>query len=127
MFTLSLIYVIFYLFIFLSILILTFSQLPIYVLTHFSTPNVMVFIQKYKPTKNLYLLLFFSLTGLPPVGLFFIKFNIFFFVLYQANFLIILVLFFFFFFNMIFYAQLFNFRNFKKPLYPLLTPNLFSL
>lgn len=122
MFTLSLIYVVFYLFIFLSTLILAISQLPISVLTQLSTTNFIVFIQKYKPTRSLYLLLFFALTGLPPVGLFFVKFNIFFFVLYQTHIFVIIILFLLFFFNMLYYAQLFNFRNFKRPMYSVLTP-----
>jgi len=126
MFTLSLLYVVFYLFIFLSFLVLTFSQLPVYVLTHFSTSSFMIFLQKYKPSKNLYLWLIFALTGLPPVGLFFVKFNIFFFVLYQAHIFIIIILFLLFFLNMLFYTQLFNFRNFKKDIYSILNPEVFS-
>lgn len=127
MFTLSLLYVLSYLLLILSLLILTFTHLPVYVLTHFSLPNFMVFIQKYKTEKNLYLWLFFSLTGLPPVGLFFIKFNIFFFVLYQTHILVIFVLFLFFLFNMLFYVQIFNFRNYKKSLYSVLNADVFNM
>ena len=123
MFTLSLVYVVFYLFIFLSILIVSLSQLPIVILTQLSTTNFMIFIQKYTRVKSLYLWLFFSLTGLPPVGLFFIKFNIFFLILYQTHIFVIIVLFLLFFLNMLYYAQLFNFRNFKKPIYHLMSPN----
>lgn len=126
MFTLSLLYVVFYLFIFLAVFIISFSQMPLYILTHFSLANTIIFMQKYKTSKNLYLWLFFSLTGLPPVGLFFVKFNIFFFVLYQAHFFVIIMLFIFFFFNMLYYAQIFNFRNNKKPLYSLITPAVFT-
>lgn len=127
MFTLSLVYVVLYLLIFLAVLVLTFSQLPLYFLTHMSTTNFMIFFQKYKHTKNLYLWLFFCLTGLPPVGLFFIKFNIFFYVLYQSHIFIIIILFLLFFVNMLYYAQLFNFRNFKKPIYTSLTPQVFTI
>jgi len=127
MFTLSLVYVILYLFIFLAVLILTFSQLPLYFLTHISITNFMIFFQKYKHTKNLYLWLFFCLTGLPPVGLFFIKFNIFFYVLYQSHIFIVMILFLLFFLNMLYYAQLFNFRNFKKPIYTIVTPQVFAI
>ena len=122
MFTLSLLYVIFYLFIFLGLFILSFSQLPLFILTQFSTINFLIFIQKYKTNKNLYFWLLFSLTGLPPVGLFFIKFNIFFFILYQTHFIVICLLFLVFFLNMLFYIQMFNFRNFKKPMYQIITP-----
>lgn len=127
MFTFSLLYVTFYLFIFLSIFIITFSQIPLFVLTSFSLTNFIIFIQKYKPTKGIYFWLFFSLSGLPPVGLFFIKFNIFFFVLYQTHIFSVIILFLFFFLNMLYYLQLFNFKNFKKSMYPLLTPNIFIL
>ncbi len=123
MFTLSLLYVVFYLFIFLSFLILSFSQLPVYFLTHLSTPKFLIFIQKYKVTKNLYFWLFFSLTGLPPVGLFFVKFNMFFFILYQSHVFVIILLFFFFFLNMLYYMQMFNFKNYKHELYTSLTPS----
>lgn len=127
MFTFSLLYVILYLYIFLALLVLTFSQLPIYILTHFSTPNVLVFIQKYKPSKNLYYWLFFSLTGLPPVGLFFVKFNIFFYVLYQSHILIICMLFLVFFLNMLYYMQLFGFRNSKRELYSVINPAMITM
>lgn len=126
MFTLSLIYVLSYLFLILSLLILIFTQLPIHMLTSFSLPNFIIFIQKYKVEKNLYLWLFFSLTGLPPVGLFFVKFNLFFFILYQTHILIIFLLFLFFLFNMLFYVQLFNFRNYKKSLYSVVNGNIFN-
>jgi hypothetical protein len=127
MFTLTLLYIIFYLLTVLSLLILIFSQTPIYLITHLSITNFMVFIQKYKVEKTIYLWLFFCLTGLPPVGLFFIKFNIFFFLLYQTHFLNIILIFFFFFFNMLYYLQVFNFRNFKKPMYCILTPKIFNV
>lgn len=127
MFTLSLLYVIFYLFTFLGLFLLSFSQLPLYILTQFSIVNSLIFIQKYKTTKPLYFWLFFSLTGLPPVGLFFIKFNIFFFILYQAHFAVICLIFLVFFLNMLFYLQVFNFRNYKKSLYSVITPNLLNV
>jgi len=127
MFTLSLIYVVLYLFLFLAVLILTFSQLPLYFLTHMSMSSFMIFFQKYKHTKNLYLWLFFCLTGLPPVGLFFVKFNIFFYVLYQSHLFVIIVLFLLFFLNMLYYAQVFNFRNFKKSMYTVITPKMFTV
>ena len=127
MFTLSLLYVIFYLLTVLSLLILIFSQTPLYIITHLSTTNFMVFIQKYKVEKSLYLWLFFCLTGLPPVGLFFVKFNIFFFLLYQTHFISVILIFLFFLFNMLYYIQVFNFRNFKKPMYSIVTPKIFNV
>lgn len=127
MFTLGVLYISFYLFIFLAILILSFSQLPVYFMTQLSITNFILFIQKYKHQKTAYLWLFFCLTGLPPVGLFFVKFNIFFLILHQAHLITIIVLFFLFFFNMVYYAQLFNFRNFKRPLYHIVNPSMFSV
>lgn len=124
MFTLSLLYVFTYLCVFLSLLILAFTQLPLRVLTHMSLPNFIVFLQKYIPSKNLFLLLVFSLTGLPPVGLFFVKFNILTFLLYQTHLFIGIALFFMFLLNMLYYAQLFNFKNFNKPIYTLITPDV---
>ena len=124
MFTFSLLYVFTYLCIFLSLLVLAFTQLPLHVLTHLSLPNFVVFLQKYIPSKNLFLLLIFSLTGLPPVGLFFVKFNILTFLLYQTHLFVGVILFFMFLLNMLYYTQLFNFKNFNKPLYTVLTPDI---
>lgn len=124
MFTFSLLYVFVYLGIFLSLLILAFTQLPVRVITHLSLPHFILFLQKYIPTKNLFMLLIFSLTGLPPVGLFFIKFNILTFLLYQTHIFIGCVLFLMFLLNMLYYIQLFNFKNFNKPLYHILSPEV---
>lgn len=117
MFTFSLLYVSFYLCIFVCLLVLMFTQIPLYILTHNSTTHLMVFIQKYLPGKNLIFFLIFSLTGLPPFGLFFVKFNLLAFVLYQTHIFLVIVLFLMFFLNMIFYTQLFNFKNFKMSCY----------
>lgn len=127
MFTLSLLYTIFYLLTVLSLLVLIVSRTPLYTFTHFSITNFMVFIQKYKVESSLYLWLFFCLTGLPPVGLFFIKFNVFFYVLYQTHFVNVIIIFLFFLLNMLYYIQIFNFKNFKKPMYSILTPKVFSV
>ena len=124
MFTFSLLYVFTYLCVFLSLLVLAFTQLPLRILTHLSLPNFIIFLQKYIPSKNLFLLLIFSLTGLPPVGLFFVKFNILTFLLYQTHLFVGIVLFLMFLLNMLYYAQIFNFKNFNKPLYSSLTPDM---
>lgn len=124
MFTFSLLYVFTYLCVFLSLLILAFTQLPLRMLTHLSLPNFVIFLQKYIPSKNLFLLLIFSLTGLPPVGLFFVKFNILTFLLYQTHLFIGVVLFLMFLLNMLYYAQVFNFKNFNKQIYSVLSPEV---
>lgn len=127
MFTLSLLYVIFYLVTLLALLVFSFSHTPVYALTHMSTTNFIIFIQKYVPTKSLFLFLVFCLTGLPPVGLFFVKFNLLAFILYQTHFFNVVILFLFFFLNMLYYIQLFNFKNFKKPIYNLLNSEVSSI
>ncbi len=124
MFTFGLLYVFLYLLTFLGLLILAFTQLPIYFLTHLSLTNFIIFLQKYIPTKNLFFFLIFALTGLPPVGLFFVKFNILVFIIYQTHIFIAVVLFLMFFLNMLYYLQLFNFKNYKKSLYSVLTPDI---
>lgn len=126
MFTLSLLYTTFYLLIILSLLIFSFIHTPIYTVTHLSATNFIVFIQKYIPTKNLFFFLVFSMTGLPPVGLFFVKFNILAFLLYQTHLIVITFLFFLFFLNMLYYTQLFNFKNFKKTIYSVVNTEIFS-
>ena len=127
MFTFSIIYVFFYLLMFLSIFFFLFTQIPFHIITHFSIPNVMIFLQKYKYLSFFYFWLLFMLTGLPPFGLFFVKFNIFFFILYNTNLISIVFIFLFFLFNMLFYLQVFNFKNFKKNNYHVVTPEIFVL
>lgn len=126
MFTFSLLYVFMYLFIFLALLALVFTQLPTYAFINLSTTNLMIFIQRYVPLKNLIFFLIFTLTGLPPFGLFFVKFNLLAFVLYQTHFFFVIILFLMFFLNMLFYVQLFNFRNFKKKTYHTFNASFFS-
>lgn len=126
MFTFSLLYVFMYLFIFLGLLALVFSQIPTFVFINLSTTNLMIFIQRYVPLKNLIFFLIFMLTGLPPFGLFFVKFNLLAFVLYQTHLFFVVVLFLMFFLNMLFYVQLFNFRNFKKKTYHVFNARFFA-
>jgi hypothetical protein len=117
MFTLGACYVFIYVCIFLSLLVLSFLQLPVSMLTQMSTTTFFIILQKYSNIKNLFFFYIFLLTGLPPVGLFFIKFNILTYVLYQTHLGVAIILFFVFFFNMLFYAQLFNIKNYKKQVY----------
>lgn len=126
MFTFSLLYVFMYLFVFLGLLALMFTQISLHIFTSYSTMSIMLYIQKYIPVKNLIFFLIFALTGLPPFGLFFVKFNILTFVLYQTHFFVIVVLFLMFFLNMLYYAQLFNFKNFKGKTYSRLNEVTFS-
>ena len=127
MFTLILIYIYIYIFIFLSFLLLAFSFIPFQFLTKWSLTFYLTFLQKYTNIKNLFFFLVFSLTGLPPVGLFFVKFNILSFVLYQVHVVIILFLFLVFLLNMLYYIQLFNIKNFKTNIYSNLNSTIFQV
>ncbi len=127
MVTFSLLYVFFYLFLLLGIFFFIFTHIPFYALINFSISNIMIFLQKYKNLSFFYFWLLFMLTGLPPFGLFLVKFNIFFFLLYSSNIITLILLFTIFFFNMIFYLQVFNFKNFKKNNYHVVNTEIFSL
>lgn len=127
MVTLGILYLAVYLTSVLGLLILVLTQIPSKLVQNLSFLNLMQFIVRYKTTKNLFLFNFFVLSGLPPVGLFFIKFNFFFFILYQNSIIFLVIIFLFFLLNMLFYAQVFNFRNSKNPIYAQLTAkNVFS-
>ncbi len=117
MFTLGFFYTVVYLLIFLCLLIVSFFNLPIQLLTNLSASTFFIFLYKYSIFRFLFLFLVFCLTGLPPVGFFLIKFNIFCFVLYQVHVIAAVVLFLLFFFNMVYYIQFFNFKNNKLKLY----------
>ncbi len=125
-FTLVVIYITFYMLILLSIFSLIFSNSLFSILSILSLGNLMLFFQKYKNLKTLYFWLFFSLTGLPPVGLFFVKFNIFFSILNNSHIISSVIIFFFFFLNMLFYSQVFSFKNHKKSLNHIIGPDIFS-
>ncbi len=125
-FTLITIYIIFYIFILLSIFTLLFSSNLFNFINILSVGNLLLFIQKYKTSKTLYLWLFFSLTGLPPFGLFFIKFNILLYILGNTHIFSLSTVFFFLFLNMLFYCQVFSFKNHKKPLYSIVGPDIFK-
>lgn len=125
-FTLVTIYITFYILILLSIFGLIFSNTLFNILGILSLGNLIVFLQKYKNLKTLYFWLFFSLTGLPPVGLFFVKFNIFFAILNNTHIISSIIVFFFFFLNMLFYSQVFSSKNHKKSLYHIIGPDIFS-
>lgn len=125
MFTFVLMYIFFYVFIILSLLILSFVFLPLSFLTQFSLTSYLVIIQKYTAMRGIFFFCVFSLSGLPPVGLFFVKFNIFLFLIYQTHFIFIIVLFFIFLLNMFYYIQLFNVKNFKTPVYAVIKPVIF--
>ena len=125
MFTFGLFYVCTYLLIIITLLVLSFVNVPVQIMTEYSVTFFMLFLQKYNNFKNIFFLLIFCLTGLPPVGLFFIKFNILTVVIYQTHIFTIISLFFFFFLNMLYYIQIFNIKNFKAHIYKTISPKFF--
>lgn len=76
-----------------------------------SLQYIFYFLLKYNKLKSIILLLFLSLSGLPPFILFFIKFNYLINLLNYTNFIIIITVFIIFFLNMLFYIQIFFFKN----------------
>ena len=78
---------------------------------NFSLNYMILFILKFSKLKNIILLLFLSLTGLPPFIMFFIKFNYLINILYKTNFFVIILIFIIFFLNMLFYIQIFFHKN----------------
>ena len=124
MITFSLVYLFFYILIFLSLTILSFLIIPFDLLTKFSMPNYFTILQKYTNNKFIVLVNFLFLTGLPPFSLFLVKFNILTYVLYHNHFLVILMLFLVFLINMFYYAQIFNYKNYKNNNYSLFTVNI---
>lgn len=127
MFTLGICYLIIYSLLILSLFSISFIKFPIYCLTEWSVSTFLIFINRYTKVKELFLFFIFSLTGLPPVGLFFVKFNILTFIFYQTHIIIIIILFIMFFLNMLYYAQLFNIKNFKKNIYHVFNNNVFVI
>ncbi len=71
MFTFSLLYVFMYLFIFLGLLALVFSQIPTFVFINLSTTNLMIFIQRYVPLKNLIFFFNFYVNWFAPLWIIF--------------------------------------------------------
>lgn len=127
MFTLGILYLFLYCLAILGLFLLSFSQMPISALTQWSIPSFFFYLNRYSKFKQLWLILFFSLTGLPPVGLFFIKFNIIAVVIYQAHVVMFVVIFFLFFLNMLYYVQVYSFKNTQKDMYTLINNEIFKL
>lgn len=125
MFTLGFMYLLFYIIFMFILFCLVFINFPIQFLTQWSTSTFLVYISRYFKLKEVFFFTIFSLTGLPPVGLFFVKFNILSLLLYQSHIFVITSLFITLFLNMLYYAQIFNLKNFKKNSYNFLTDSIF--
>lgn len=126
MVTFVLLYIIMYLTCIVSLFTLSFIYIPLFVLTNYSLTTYLIILQKYNIFKNIFFFFIFALTGLPPVGLFFIKFNILAVILYNTHVVCFLVLFVLFFLNMLYYIQLFNIKNYKKKIYNIFSPEFFN-
>lgn len=126
MFTLGILYLFLYCLVMLGLFLLSFTHLPFPVLTQWSLPSFFIYINRYSKFKQIWLMLFFSLTGLPPVGLFFVKFNIIASIIYQTHVLMFIIIFLVFFMNMLYYVQVYNTKNSQKDIYNLLNHNVFK-
>lgn len=126
MITFGILYIFTYITIMMSIKTLLTKFIPVTLLASYSLPNYFIFINRYSIAKNTILLQFFFLSGIPPFGLFFIKLNLFSYLLYQIHIAFIVLFYILFFVNMIFYIQVFNFKNFKKNIYFLVHTTFFK-
>ena len=124
MITFSLLYLFLYILTFLSLTVLTFLSIPFELLVRFSMPNYFTILQKYTNNKFMMMINFLFLTGLPPFGLFLVKFNILTYVLYHNHFILIFILFLVFLINMFYYAQIFNYKNSKTNDYSLVNAGI---
>ena len=74
-------------------------------------PYLFYYITKFSKLKNILLLFIISMSGIPPFILFYIKFNFLINLLYKFNFLNIILVYLSLFLNMLFYVQIFFFKN----------------
>lgn len=126
MITFSLMYLLFYCLIFLSLLLLSFLAIPSTFLTQFSLSVYFTIMQKYTNYKFIVNYNFLVLTGLPPFSLFLIKFNILTYIMYSNHVTVTILMFITLLLNMFYYAQIFNNKNYKTAVYPLLTRTIFK-
>ncbi len=126
MFTLGILYLYIYIVSIFCIFCISFTFFPLNILTQFSLPSFLFFLNKYTKVKEIFYFLVFILTGLPPFGLFFVKFNILSFLLYQTSFFCLIIIFFLYFLNMLYYSQIFNLKNYKKKSLLIIDNNFFA-
>lgn len=67
-------------------------------------------LRTYTHQSSLLIILFFLASGIPPVGLFFLKLNFLAYLMVYSNLSILFLVFILFFFNMLFYVYVFKFR-----------------
>jgi hypothetical protein len=126
MFTLALLYVYLYILIMVIIFYLLTSLLPISYFTNYSLNLFIIFIKKYTNYQSIFFNSFICLSGLPPVGLFLVKFNILNYIISQTHFIMIFLFYLVFLLNMFYYLQIFNFKNLKYNLSHMINCNIFK-
>ena len=105
------IYLLFYFLVLWSFLLSLVVCVPLFFFSHVSFAVSFSFLKNYTRWNLLILSFFLLLSGLPPVGLFFIKLNIIVYLLKYWNIFFIILMFLLLFFSMIFYLQVFRFRK----------------
>lgn len=95
-------------------------------LINYSFGIFITFLRKYTIFQSIFLGIFICLSGLPPVGLFLVKFNMLNYVISYNHFIVILILYIVFLLNMFYYVQVFNFKNSKFKLIELVNNNVFK-
>lgn len=122
----ALLYLFFYTLTLITLLIFFFEYISKTNIYTVSLTKFTIWIQQYTQASYLYSLILISFSGLPPVALFFIKFQIIINCIVYWDFFVTTLIFIFFFINMIFYLQFFKFKTqwlylhelFKKQKYP---------
>ena len=109
--TFASIYLIFYIIILWCFLLSLVIYVPIFFISHVSFNTSFSFLKNYTKSTGLIFLLFFLLSGLPPVGIFFLKLNIIIYLLTYWNLFYIILVYFILFFNMLFYLQILKFKK----------------
>lgn len=124
--TFSNIYILYYLINILILFFLSYISSPMIFLKKYNINSYITYLKKYTLYNKLYITIIFLLTGLPPVGLFFVKFTILSLLFKNINIILILIIFIVFFLNMLFYSQIFLIKNYKFSINNLINNNIFS-
>ncbi len=85
-----------------------------------------IFLKKYTNNSVKILILIFLLTGLPPVGLFFFKVNIFILIFENLNLIVIAHIFIIFYISMLYYLQIFVNKNTSLNFHLFIKKNIFK-
>lgn len=105
------IYIINYTLIFIYLLIILLRFIPLNLINKLSLNNFYSYISIYFKYKKLIYILFLILSGLPPFIVFLFKLNIMILIFNKQNLFNLFIFFIFFYLNMLFYIQIFFFKN----------------